>query len=210
MLTGESVPSSKRIEPTEANVGVGDRRCMAFSGTIVTQGLNRVLFPVRDDYSMKENKQTTKSKTQKTRFTGQARGVVVATGSNTELGHIGRLMDTVEHGKTPLARNMTIFGRRLTVVICILAAVLFCVGYWARHMALVDVFLAAVRFFSCRDCDVLRANIQKNIQTLALQWRQYRKDCLQSLRLRWRSVCSGWRRATRSFVACRPSKRSAR
>ncbi len=37
-LTGESVPSSKRPEPVEPHSGVGDRTCMAFSGSIVTSG----------------------------------------------------------------------------------------------------------------------------------------------------------------------------
>jgi magnesium-transporting ATPase (P-type) len=37
-LTGESVPTDKKIEPTDANAGIGDRRCMAYSGTLVAAG----------------------------------------------------------------------------------------------------------------------------------------------------------------------------
>jgi magnesium-transporting ATPase (P-type) len=37
-LTGESVPSDKRVEPVDANAGIGDRRCMAYSGTLVAAG----------------------------------------------------------------------------------------------------------------------------------------------------------------------------
>lgn len=37
-LTGESVPTSKRVEPSEEEATVGDRNSMAFSGTIVTSG----------------------------------------------------------------------------------------------------------------------------------------------------------------------------
>ena len=40
-LTGESVPSSKVIEPVAADAGVGDRTSMAFSGTIVSAGQGR-------------------------------------------------------------------------------------------------------------------------------------------------------------------------
>jgi magnesium-transporting ATPase (P-type) len=40
-LTGESVPSSKVIEPVVADAGIGDRRSMAFSGTIVSAGQGR-------------------------------------------------------------------------------------------------------------------------------------------------------------------------
>ncbi|MFC8681647.1 cation-translocating P-type ATPase [Microbacterium ureisolvens] len=40
-LTGESVPSSKTIDPVAAEAGVGDRASMAFSGTIVSAGQGR-------------------------------------------------------------------------------------------------------------------------------------------------------------------------
>ena len=40
-LTGESQPSSKDIEPVAPDAGVGDRRSMAFSGTIVSAGQGR-------------------------------------------------------------------------------------------------------------------------------------------------------------------------
>ncbi|MDQ9170710.1 HAD-IC family P-type ATPase [Oxalobacteraceae bacterium R-40] len=38
ILTGESVPVEKHIEPVPADVPLGDRSCMAFSGTLVTSG----------------------------------------------------------------------------------------------------------------------------------------------------------------------------
>ncbi len=37
-LTGESVPSDKGVEPVKAEAGIGDRRCMAYSGTLVAAG----------------------------------------------------------------------------------------------------------------------------------------------------------------------------
>ncbi len=37
-LTGESVPTEKSPERVDARAGVGDRRCMAFSGTLVAAG----------------------------------------------------------------------------------------------------------------------------------------------------------------------------
>ena len=42
-LTGESVPSSKDVRPVDAEAGVGDRKSMAFSGTIVSAGQGRGL-----------------------------------------------------------------------------------------------------------------------------------------------------------------------
>ncbi|MGB5717871.1 MAG: HAD-IC family P-type ATPase, partial [Gammaproteobacteria bacterium] len=38
MLTGESVPASKSADPVAANALLGDRKCMAYSGTFVTGG----------------------------------------------------------------------------------------------------------------------------------------------------------------------------
>jgi magnesium-transporting ATPase (P-type) len=38
ILTGESVPVEKHIEPVDADAPLGDRSCMAFSGTLVTSG----------------------------------------------------------------------------------------------------------------------------------------------------------------------------
>ncbi len=37
-LTGESVPADKSIDPVSVNATVGDRECMAFSGTMVVSG----------------------------------------------------------------------------------------------------------------------------------------------------------------------------
>ena len=38
ILTGESVPVEKQSEPVAAEVPLGDRSCMVFSGTLVTSG----------------------------------------------------------------------------------------------------------------------------------------------------------------------------
>lgn len=37
-LTGESVPSQKSVNPVEADVSLGDRKCMVYSGTLVSTG----------------------------------------------------------------------------------------------------------------------------------------------------------------------------
>lgn len=62
-LTGESVPADKTVEAVPANATVGDRRSMAFSGTMVVSG--------------------------------RATGVAVATGNETQLGHINQLLAKV-------------------------------------------------------------------------------------------------------------------
>ena len=68
-LTGESLPADKNTEPAPPNSTVGDRGCMAFSGTMVVSG--------------------------------RATGVVVATGSATELGRINALLAGVSALEPP-------------------------------------------------------------------------------------------------------------
>ncbi len=63
MLTGESVPVSKNLQPVQPVSPLGDRRCMAYSATNVSSG--------------------------------QARGVVVATGDNAEIGKINTMVNKV-------------------------------------------------------------------------------------------------------------------
>jgi Ca2+-transporting ATPase len=59
---------------------------------------------------------------------GRAKGVVVATGMGSELGKIAGMLQE-EGSETPLQKRMAEFGRRLTVIILILCALLFLAGY---------------------------------------------------------------------------------
>lgn len=112
VLTGESVPAEKGTEPVSATASVGDRSCMAFSGTFVTAG--------------------------------QANGVVVATGRETEIGRISGMLTEVETLTTPLVRQMNIFSRWLTMVILAVAAAILVFGYFAAHHPFGTLFMAVV------------------------------------------------------------------
>ncbi|MCG2615349.1 cation-translocating P-type ATPase [Terrimonas sp. NA20] len=59
---------------------------------------------------------------------GKAKGVVIATGMQTELGKIAGMLDDAE-SSTPLQKRLSAFSRRLTVIIIILCAILFAVGF---------------------------------------------------------------------------------
>ncbi len=59
---------------------------------------------------------------------GRGKGVVVATGMNTELGQIARMLQEKESA-TPLQVRMTDFSKKLSVFILLLCALLFLVGY---------------------------------------------------------------------------------
>jgi magnesium-transporting ATPase (P-type) len=111
-LTGESVPADKSTEAVSANATVGDRECMAFSGTMVVSG--------------------------------RAAGVVVATGSESELGRINALLAGVSALETPLLRQIKTFGYAITAVIAVVAALVFAYGKWVKGMDFVELFQAVV------------------------------------------------------------------
>ncbi len=74
---------------------------------------------------------------------GQGIGVVVGTGTETELGRIHQLMGATTQLATPLTNKLASFSKTLTVVILALAAVTFALGLW-RGQPVTDMFMAAV------------------------------------------------------------------
>jgi magnesium-transporting ATPase (P-type) len=75
---------------------------------------------------------------------GRGKGVVVATGSQTELGRINQLMAGVSALDTPLLRQIKKFGYMITAVIAVVAAIVFAYGRWLRGMDFVPLFQAVV------------------------------------------------------------------
>lgn len=112
ILTGESLPVSKQVEPVAADVSLGDRKSMLFSGTLVTSGT--------------------------------ARGVVTATGSETEIGRISGLLGDVQTLSTPLMIQMAGFARWLTILILLISLLLLVFGYFVDHLEFINVFMAVV------------------------------------------------------------------
>jgi magnesium-transporting ATPase (P-type) len=118
-LTGESVPVEKSTEPVAAESALGDRRSVAFSGTLVGAG--------------------------------QARGVVVATGADTEIGRLSGLIAAVEETTTPLIRQMEVFAKWLTAAILVVGALILGYGvgfggfsFDALFMVVVGLSVAAI------------------------------------------------------------------
>ena len=111
-LTGESIPADKSTEPVSAGATVGDRNCMAFSGTLVVSG--------------------------------RATGVVVGTGSATELGRINQLLAEVSVLDTPLLRQIKKFGYAITGVIAVVSVIVFAYGKWVQGLPFVELFQAVV------------------------------------------------------------------
>jgi magnesium-transporting ATPase (P-type) len=75
---------------------------------------------------------------------GQARGVVVGTGTYTEMGRIGRMIESVKLTQTPFIQSMAQFSRYLTLTILVAAAFLFAYGYWWMQLGGAEIFMAVV------------------------------------------------------------------
>jgi calcium-translocating P-type ATPase len=154
LLTGESVPIRKIIEPVAADVAIGDRTCMTFSGTLVAEG--------------------------------NAMGVVVATGASTELGHISRLLGSVERLTTPLVRQMGEFSRKLTGFLLLLAIGVFAFATLVRDMASAEAFMVVVGLFVASIPEglptVLTIALAAGVQVMAAQHAVVRRlPCIETL-----------------------------
>ena len=112
ILTGESVPVDKHAQAVSDHAALGDRTCMAYSGTLITSG--------------------------------QGKGVVVATGSCTEIGRISGLLSDVETLTTPLVEQMRVFAKWLTILILVIATILLAFGYYVAHHDFTEMFMAVV------------------------------------------------------------------
>jgi Ca2+-transporting ATPase len=110
MLTGESTDAQKNIEAVEEDASLGDRKGMAFSGTMVTSG--------------------------------RGRGLVVATGSDTELGEINDLVHGAK-ANTPLQQIMQRTERGISIAVLIVAVFVFLGGVFINKDA-TGAFLSSV------------------------------------------------------------------
>jgi len=111
LLTGESLPVSKDHSAILAeDAPLGDRRNMAFAGSVVTRG--------------------------------RGRGVVVATGTNTEVGHLASFISG-EETKPPLLLRMERFTIKIAQAVGATVLAIFVIEFY-RGMPLTEVFLESV------------------------------------------------------------------
>ncbi len=75
---------------------------------------------------------------------GTARGVVVATGTDTEIGRIGGLLAGVEQLTTPLVAQIDEFARWLSFLILLASGLLLVYGYFVGHHEFSEMFMTVV------------------------------------------------------------------
>jgi Ca2+-transporting ATPase len=75
---------------------------------------------------------------------GRGRFLVTGVGMGTEMGKIAALLKSTEEKKTPLQVSLDQFGRRLSMIILVICAILFGVSVLVRHENVMNAFLFAV------------------------------------------------------------------
>ena len=75
---------------------------------------------------------------------GQGKGVVVATGRDTEIGRISGMLSSVEVLTTPLVAQMAVLAKWVTILILLAAALLLAYGAIVRHYDFEELFMVVV------------------------------------------------------------------
>lgn len=75
---------------------------------------------------------------------GNGTGIVVATGTNTEVGHIATMLSNTEQQLTPLQRDQEALGKQLTVLIIIIAILTFIVGTAFQGLDILQMLLTSI------------------------------------------------------------------
>ena len=75
---------------------------------------------------------------------GHGEGVITATGHETEIGHIATSLDSVEDKETPLQRQLKDLSKKLAILVIIVCALVFVVGYFRSDMDILENFMVAV------------------------------------------------------------------
>lgn len=75
---------------------------------------------------------------------GRASGIVIATGMQTEMGHIAGMLNKTKETQTPLQANLQQLGKVLTILILVIAVVVFVIGMIRGEESLIDMLLTAI------------------------------------------------------------------
>ncbi|MFT8917666.1 MAG: HAD-IC family P-type ATPase [Oenococcus sp.] len=75
---------------------------------------------------------------------GRATGIVVATGMQTEVGHIANMLEQTEETATPLQMNLKQLGKTLTYLILVISLIVFVIGMLKGVENFINMLLTAI------------------------------------------------------------------
>ncbi|MFN4129323.1 MAG: HAD-IC family P-type ATPase, partial [Paracoccaceae bacterium] len=133
---GDKVPADLRV--LEARGLAAQEAILTGESVPVEKGTT----PVAQDAALGDRRSMLWSGTLVTQ--GTARGLVVATGGDTEIGRIGGLLAEVEQLTTPLVAQMDHFARWLSFLIVLAAGLLLAWGTYVGHQDFGELFMTVV------------------------------------------------------------------
>jgi magnesium-transporting ATPase (P-type) len=136
LKSGDKIPADLRL------VKAKDFRVEESPLTGESTAVDKSIDPVEEDAIIGDRSSMAFSGTVVTY--GKAIGVVTATGANTEIGKINKMISDVEEITTPLLQQIEKFGKWLSVVILGVTGAFFAFGYFLRDYNLSELFLAAI------------------------------------------------------------------
>jgi P-type Ca2+ transporter type 2C len=136
LKSGDKVPADVRVIESK-NLQVEESPLTGESVAV-----NKDTEPVKEDDIIGDQTSMAFSGTMVTY--GEATGVVVKTGAETEIGQINVMISEVEELTTPLLQKIEKFSKWLSIVILAVAALFFAFGYFIRDYELYEMFLAVI------------------------------------------------------------------
>jgi magnesium-transporting ATPase (P-type) len=136
MKSGDKIPADVRLIKSK-NFSVEES---ALTGE--SEAVEKSTDPVEEDAVIGDQTSMGFSSTMVTY--GSARGIVVKTGGETEIGKINKMMSEVEELTTPLLKKIEEFSKWLSVVILAIAAFFFAFGYFVQDYELYEMFLIVI------------------------------------------------------------------
>ncbi|MFZ5221248.1 cation-transporting P-type ATPase [Enterobacter cloacae] len=133
---GDRIPADLRV--IEAHNLRVEEAILTGESTVVEKNSDALTgeLPLGDRYNLLYSGTTVSS--------GGGKGVVVATGGETELGHINQMMSDIEKHRTPLMVQMDKLGKTIFITILVMMVALFVFSLLFRDMAVSELVLSLI------------------------------------------------------------------
>ena len=133
---GDRIPADLRV--IEAHNLRVEEAILTGESTVVEKNSDALSgeLPLGDRYNLLYSGTTVSS--------GGGKGVVVATGGETELGHINQMMSDIEKHRTPLMAQMDKLGKTIFITILVMMVALFVFSLLFRDMPVSELVLSLI------------------------------------------------------------------